>query len=202
MNHQFTAEDRKRINLGILQRYARVAASPEGNFRYPTGRAGLEGQKYHPEIIGNLPEEVVASYCGVGNPFIIGSIHEGDTVLDVGCGAGVDTLIAAMMAGVKGRAVGIDLVPEMLERAGQNLGKTSLENVEFHESSAESLSFPDESFDVVISNGVINLIPDKAKALREIFRVLKLNGRLMIADQVLVRDLPSDTKSMVEKWAG
>lgn len=202
MNHQFTAEDKKRIRQGIQQKYAKVAASPVGNFRYPTGRAGLEGQKYDPEIVKALPEEVVASYCGVGNPLALGPFNQGDTVLDVGCGAGVDTLIAAMMVGPEGKVVGIDLVREMLETANQNLGKTSLGNVEFWESSAESLSFPDESFHIVISNGVINLILNKTKALSEIFRVLKFNGRLMIADQVLAGELQSDIKSMVEEWAG
>src|SRR5208337_408280 len=152
MTHQFTVEERARIKLGIQQKYAKVAVSTDGSFRYPTGRAGIEGQKYDPEIVRTLPEDVLASYCGVGNPFILGSIHEGDTILDVGCGAGVDTLIAATMAGLKGKAVGIDLVADMVERAKQNLGKTSLQNVEFQKSSAESLSFPDESFDVVTSN--------------------------------------------------
>jgi len=190
MNHQFTVEDRKRIRQGIQQKYAKVAAGAEGNFRYPTGQAGLEGQRYDPEIIKALPRDVLPFYCGVGNPFSLGKINEGDTVLDIGCGAGVDTLIAAMMVGANGKVVGIDLTPEMLETAQQNLSKTAFKNLEFLESSAESLSFPDESFDIVISNGVINLIPDKSKALREIFRVLKLNGHLMIADQVLTGELP------------
>ncbi len=202
MNHQFTTADRERIRQGIQQKYAKVANSPEGNFRYPTGRTGLEGQKYDPEIIDALPREVTAFYCGVGNPFVLGSIQEGDAVLDVGCGAGVDTLIAAMMVGARGKVAGIDLVPEMLETAKENLSKTSLRNVEFLESSAESLSFPDKCFDAVISNGVINLVPDKAKALREIFRVLKPNGQLMIADQILVGEISNDTRSMVETWAG
>jgi arsenite methyltransferase len=202
MNHQLTDEDRNRIRQGIREKYAKVATGPEGNFRYPTGKAGLEGQKYDPEIVKALPEEVAASYCGVGNPLVLGPINEGDSVLDVGCGAGVDTLIAAMMVGPEGRAVGIDLVPEMLERAKRNLAEIPLNNVEFLESSAESLKFADETFDAVVSNGAINLIPDKAKALREIFRVLKFGGRLMIADQVLAGELTSDTKTMVEKWAG
>ncbi len=202
MNHQFTTADRERIRQGIQQKYAKVANSPEGNFRYPTGRAGLEGQKYDHEIIDALPQEVTAFYCGVGNPFVLGPIQEGDSVLDVGCGAGVDTLIAAMMVGARGKVAGIDLVHEMLETAKENLSKTSLRNVEFLESSAESLSFPDKSFDAVISNGVINLVPDKAKALREIFRVLKPKGRLMIADQILAAEISSDIRSMVETWAG
>lgn len=202
MKYQFTAKDRERIRQAIQRKYTKVAGSPEGNFRYPVGRAGLEALKYDPEVLKVLPEAVMASYCGVGNPFVLGRINEGESVLDVGCGAGVDTLVAAMMVGPKGKAVGIDLVSDMLERAEQNLGKTGLQNVEFKECSAESLSFPDESFDVVISNGVINLVPDKARAVSEIFRVLKLDGRLMIADQILAGELPGDTKSIIEKWAG
>lgn len=202
MSHQFTELERQQINQGIQQRYAKVAANAQGQFRYSTGRAGLDGLKYDPELIESLPEDVQASYCGVGNPFSLGEIRAGDTVLDIGCGAGVDTIIAGMMVGSTGKAIGIDMVPEMVERARQNLAKTSLQNVEFHESSAEHLSFPDQTFDVVTSNGAINLIPNKPKALAEIFRVLKPTGRLMVADQVLVGDRPADTKSMVEKWAG
>ena len=199
-HHSFTPEEIERIKEGIKQKYAKVAVNPEGNFRYPTGRAGLEGQNYDRKIIQSLPEDVVASYCGVGNPFLLGQIHEGDEVLDIGCGAGVDTLVAAMMTGSTGRAVGIDLVPNMLERAKSNLARTSLKNVEFLESSGEGLPFENESFDVVISNGAFNLIPDKARALSEVFRVLKPNGRFMIADQVLTGESPADTKSMVETW--
>ncbi len=202
MAYKFTSEVRERIRLGIQEKYAKVAAGQTGNFKYPTGKAGLQEQKYDPGIIKLLPEDVVPSYCGVGNPFVLGPIHDGDSVLDVGCGAGVDTLFAAMLAGPAGKAVGIDLVPEMLERAGQNLRKTSLQNVEFKEGSAEDLNFPDGSFDVVISNGVINLVQDKTRALEEIFRVLKPKGRLMVADQILAGELPKDTKSIVEKWAG
>jgi len=202
MNHQFTSEDRKRIRNGIQQKYTKVARSPEGNFRYPTGRAGLEAQKYNHEFLRVLPEDVLSSYCGVGNPFRLGPIDEGNAVLDIGCGTGVNSIIAAMIAGPTGRVVGIDMVSEMLEKAKQNLSKTSLNNIEFHEYSAEELPFPDKSFDVVISNGVFNLIPDKLKALSEVYRVLKTNGKIMIADQILTDESPSDIKSMVDKWAG
>lgn len=201
MESKFSQEDRKRIKEGIAGKYRKVAGSPEGSFKYPTGWAGLEGQGYDREILRALPKEVLASYCGVGNPFSLGPIHKGETVLDVGCGAGVDSLVAAIMAGPDGRVVGIDLTPEMLERARENLRKTSLESVSFQEASAEELPFPDASFDVVISNGVFNLVPDKSKALKEVWRVLKPDGRLMMADQILTTEPPTDTKSILESWA-
>jgi SAM-dependent methyltransferase len=173
METKLTSEDRKRINQGLCGKYAKVSVNPEGLFRYPTGRAGLEALNYDPRIVSTLPEAAVASYCGVGNPFTLGPIHGGETVLDIGCGCGVDTLIAAIMVGSEGKAVGIDLIPEMLSRAKENLSETMLKNVVFQEGSGEDLPFPDEKFDVVISNGVFNLIPDKAKALAEGFRVFE-----------------------------
>lgn len=200
METKLTIEDRKRIKESIHQKYAKVSDSPEGLFRYPTGRAGLEALNYDPAIIQALPEAAIASYCGVGNPFTLGPVHEGESVLDIGCGCGVDTLIAAIMVGPKGKAVGIDLVPEMLVRARENLRKMSFKNVTFQEISSEDLPFPDESFDVVLSNGVFNLIPDKAKALAEVLRVLKPRGRLMMADQILTGALPDDPKARVDSW--
>ncbi len=201
METKFNSDERKRIREGIKEKYKGVAISPEGKFSYPTGRAGLEGQKYDPEILRALPEDVLASYCGVGNPFSLGPVNKGEAVLDIGCGAGVDTFVAAIMVGPEGRVIGIDLIPEMLNRARTNLEKTSFKNVTFQEGSAEELPFPDGTFDVVISNGVFNLIPDKVKALREVFRVLKSSGRFLLADQILMGDMPADTESMVENWA-
>lgn len=198
---KFSSQDRKRIAEGIRGKYTKAAISPEGLFKYPTGCAGLEGLKYDAEIIQNLPEAVAASYCGVGNPFSLGPIHEGEEVLDVGCGAGVDTIIAAMLVGPSGTATGTDIVPEMLTRAKDNLQITGLKNVTFLEASAERLPFPDGSFDAVISNGVLNLVVDKAKALKEIFRVLKSSGRLMVADQILIGKLPNETEARVKSWA-
>ncbi len=202
MRTKFNSDERKRIREGISEKYKRVAVSSEGKFRYPTGRAGLEGQKYDPELIRSLPEDVLASYCGVGNPFTLGPVSKGETVLDIGCGAGVDTLIAAILVGPEGRVTGIDLIPEMVDRARKNLKGTSLKNVTFREGSAEELPFPEGTFDIVLSNGAFNLIPDKPKALREVFRVLKPSGRFLLADQILIGEMPTDTESLIKNWAG
>ncbi len=197
-----SSEDRRRIEADIRDKYIRVAVSPDGSFRYPTGEAGLKGLHYDAEVFGKLPHSVLASFCGVGNPFALGEIKPGESVLDIGCGGGVDTLIAATMTGEKGRAVGIDLVPEMLEHARENLRRTVLNNVIFQEASAEEIPFPEGSFDVAISNGVFNLIPDKLRALKEVLRVLKPSGRFMIADQVLTVEPSRDSESRVKNWAG
>ena len=201
MENELTAQDKQRIEESIRGKYLKVAASPEGLFRYPTGRAGLEALDYAMDMVGDLPEPVAAAYCGVGNPFTSGPIREDEAVLDIGCGAGVDAIIAAKLTGPSGTVTGIDLVPEMLARASENARLAGVDNVTFRESSAEQLPFPDNSFDVVISNGVFNLVVDKVKALGEVLRVLKPGGRFMLADQVLAGELPKETKARVENWA-
>jgi SAM-dependent methyltransferase len=201
MDIQFNTRETKKINKGIQKKYKKVARSPNGLFKYPTGRVGLEALNYDPELVGALPEAVLASYCGVGNPFSLGPINAGETVLDIGCGAGVDTFVAAMMTGPSGKAVGIDLIASMLQRARENLTSTGLKNVTFEEASSERLPFADQSFDAVISNGVFNLVPDKLKALSEVYRVLKQKGRLMIADQVLIGELPKERKQIIKSWS-
>jgi SAM-dependent methyltransferase len=201
MERQISQEDLEQITAGIRQKYSRVADSPEGHFKYPTGRAGLEALKYDTTLTAKLPDEVAASYCGVGNPFSLGTIRRGDAVLDIGCGAGVDTILAAMMTGPEGKAVGVDIVPEMLQRAGANLTRMEdLRHVTFQAATGEHLPFPDGHFDVVISNGVINLIPDKDAAMREILRVLKVGGRLMVADQVMAGGTPKSHKDRLSNW--
>jgi arsenite methyltransferase len=201
MDAELTRKDQKQIEESIRGKYVKVAVSPEGLFRYPTGRAGLEALQYDRQIIQALPQKVVAAYCGVGNPFTLGPVNENEAVLDIGCGAGVDSLIAARMVGPSGSVRGIDLVPEMLNLAKENSRLVGADNVEFMEGSTEELPFPDASFDVVISNGVFNLVVNKVKALGEVFRVLKPGGRFMIADQVLAGELPKETKARVENWA-
>jgi ubiquinone/menaquinone biosynthesis C-methylase UbiE len=131
---------------------------------------------------------------------VLGPVNEGEAVLDIGCGAGVDAIFAATMTGPTGEVVGIDLIPEMLQRAKENLSLSNLKNVTFKEASAENLPFLDAKFDVVISNGAFNLVTFKANALSEVFRVLKSGGRLMIADQILVGGLPEEKKKIIKSW--
>ncbi|MCF8128698.1 MAG: methyltransferase domain-containing protein [Deltaproteobacteria bacterium] len=200
MDPQITRDDLKKIEAGIREKYINVAKSPEGQFTYPTGKKGLEALHYDKTLLDQLPEAVAASYCGVGNPFSLGKISPGEKILDIGCGGGVETILAAMMTGETGRAVGVDMVPEMLEKAQANLELTGLKNVSFEKASGENLPFPENSFHVVISNGVINLIPDKEGALTEILRVLKPGGRLMVADQVTAGTLQKDIKARVASW--
>jgi len=200
MESQITIDDLKKIETGINEKYAKVATSPEGQFKYPTGSKGLEALNYDKALTEKLPNEVASSYCGVGNPFSLGKINQGEQVLDIGCGAGVDTILAAIIVGPKGSVIGVDIVSEMIARAENNLQMMELDNVKFQKVSGENLPFSDDTFDVVTSNGVINLIPDKETAMSEIIRVLKPAGRLMVADQIAAGSVQKDIKARLANW--
>jgi SAM-dependent methyltransferase len=200
MHLELEQTDKEDITKSILEKYAKASVSMEGSFRYPTGAPALRMLGYEETILSLLPESVQAAYCGVGNPFSLGAIDPGMAVIDIGCGAGVDTLFAGLMVGPGGRTVGIDITPEMVERAKANLNQMKLPNVSFYQASAEQLDFPPEGFDVAISNGVLNLVVNKERALAEIYKVLKPGGRLMLADQVLAGDPPQSIKGMVASW--
>jgi arsenite methyltransferase len=196
-----TETEIRQVREGIKGKYDRVAAAGPGDcFQYPTGKTGMELQGYPPEVIRDFPPGVLADFCGVGNPFSLGPLAPGDAVLDLGCGAGVDSLAAASMVGAGGRVVGLDLTPAMIERARGNQARLGFRHVTFQAGEAEALPFPDRDFDAVISNGVFNLTLNKAKALREAHRVLKPGGRLMLADMVLVAALPPELGGKVENW--
>ncbi|MFH1594960.1 MAG: methyltransferase domain-containing protein [Pseudomonadota bacterium] len=201
MKTELTDSDIRAIREGIRGKYAQVAAAGTGCcFQYSTGKEGMLSQGYPPQLLQHLPDEVLASFCGVGNPFSLGPIHPGESVLDVGCGAGVDSLVAAHLVGPAGRVIGVDVTAEMIAKARSNLERLDLPQVSFQVGEAESLPFPDNDFDLVISNGVLNLTLNKEQALEEAYRVLKPGGRFMVADQVLVAELPPELANKVANW--
>jgi arsenite methyltransferase len=196
-----TDDQVRTIREAIRGKYAQVAAAGAGCcFQYPTGKAAMELQKYPPEIVEKIPEDVLAAFCGVGNPFSLGPIHPGEAVLDIGCGAGVDSLVAAHLVGPGGRVVGLDATPEMVAKARATFERLALPHADFQVGEAESLPFPAGDFDVVISNGVFNLTLSKEQALGEAYRVLKPGGRFMVADMVLIWDLPPEQAQSPESW--
>ena len=185
----------------IQKTYTDVSSRPEGRFIFPTGRAWAEELGY-PRELDNVPEATVESFAGVANHWALGDLQEGETVLDLGCGAGTDLLIAAQKVGPSGRAIGVDMTPEMVERARASAREMGLSNVEVHEGLIEKLPVADESVDVVISNGVIDLVPDKDAVFTEIWRVLRAGGRLQIADVTIQRPVSDEGRRNIDLWTG
>ncbi len=184
----------------ISDKYTEVAKTPEKGFHFHTGKPLAMMLGYEEAIVDALPSGTVDSFAGTGNPFSVGELRNGETVLDVGCGAGFDTLIAARQVGPSGRVISVDMTPAMLEKARTGAREAGLTNVEFRDGLAEALPVDDSSIDVVISNGVINLCPDKMAAMLEIHRVLKPGGRIQIGDIVVHKEVPEDAKSNIDLW--
>jgi arsenite methyltransferase len=189
------------IREAVRKKYVEVAQSAEGKFIYSTGRQGALTLGYDPAIIAGLSDDALASFCGVGNPFALGPIKGGESVLDVGCGAGLDMIVASRLIGDTGRICGIDMTPQMAERARVNLRRARVTNGEVQVAGAESIPYRDASFDVVISNGVINLSPTKDAVFREIYRVVRRGGRVQFADVVVNEALPPDVANSLEAWS-
>lgn len=185
----------------IRKTYASVSKEPEREFMFPTGRAWAQDLGYPDELAG-VPEPAVQSFAGVANPFSLGRLQEGERVLDLGSGAGTDSLVAAQMVGPGGSVTGIDMTPEMLAKARAAGEQMGLRNVRFVEGEAEALPFADASFDVVISNGVIDLIPDKDAVFGEIFRVLAPGGRIQLADVTIQQPVSEEGRRNIDLWTG
>jgi SAM-dependent methyltransferase len=186
----------------IRKTYTDVSTDQEQEFIFPTGRAWAQELGYPEPELGRVPDATVESFAGVANHWVLGRIEPAAVVLDLGCGAGTDLLIAAQMTGHAGRVIGVDMTPAMLARARESAGVLGLENVELHEALIESLPFEDGSVDVVISNGVIDLVPDKAAVLDEIDRVLRPGGRLQLADVVIHHEVSEDARKRIDLWTG
>ena len=185
----------------IKKTYTAVSQEPAGDFIFPTGRAWAEDLEYPPELSA-VPEAAVESFAGVANPFSLGRLAPGERVLDLGCGAGTDSLVAAQMVGSSGTVVGIDMTPPMLAKARRAAAELGATNADFIEGEVEALPFPDESFDVVISNGVIDLIPDKDAVYSEIHRVLAPGGRVQIADVTIQNPVSAEGRRNIDLWTG
>jgi SAM-dependent methyltransferase len=185
----------------IMSTYAAVSDEPEREFIFPTGRAWAEDLGY-PAELANVPETAVESFAGVANPWQLGRLAPGERVLDLGSGAGTDSLVAAQMVGEQGSVTGIDMTPQMLVKARAAAVEMGAENVTFVEAEAEQLPFPDRSFDVVVSNGVIDLIPDKDAVFAELFRVLAPGGRMQIADVTIQNPVSAEGRRNIDLWTG
>jgi SAM-dependent methyltransferase len=185
----------------IKKTYASVSNEPEKDFIFPTGRAWAKELDYPMELAG-VPDTAVQSFAGVANPFSLGRLAPGEEVLDIGCGAGTDTLVAAQMVAPTGKVTGIDMTPEMLSRARAAAAEMGAGNVDFVEGDVEKLPFGAESFDVAISNGVIDLIPDKDAVFSEIFRVLRPGGRLQVADVTIQQPVSEEGRRDIDLWTG
>jgi arsenite methyltransferase len=190
-----SSSDEVAIRQAIVEKYRRAAVSTTGLFKYPTGEGSALGLGYPPALVARIPSATRERFVGVGNPFSLGEIRAGMAVLDLGCGAGFDALVAAQIVRGEGCVAGVDLSPEMLAVAEEARIETGFSRIEFCQAAVEALPFPDASFDVALSNGVLNLIPDKPAALREVFRVLKRGGQLQACDMSLAGDEPPPDKS-------
>jgi SAM-dependent methyltransferase len=186
----------------IRKTYADVSTDQQRDFIFPTGRAWAQELGYPEPELSRVPDATVESFAGVANHWLLGRIEPGSVVLDLGCGAGTDLLIAAQMTGPRGRAIGIDMTASMLDRARASADEMGFANVELHEGLIEAVALDDASVDVVISNGVIDLVPDKDAVFDEIDRVLRPGGRLQLADVVIHHEVSEDARKRIDLWTG
>jgi arsenite methyltransferase len=190
------------LRAEIRKTYTEVSTDQGKEQIFPTGRAWAQELGYPEPELSRVPDASVESFAGVANHWLLGRVEPGEVVLDLGCGAGTDLLIAAQMTGSTGRAIGVDMTTAMLERTRASAAELGLENVELHETLIEALPLEDASVDVVISNGVIDLIPDKEAVFGEIDRVLRPGGRVQIADVVIHHEVSEDARKRIDLWTG
>ena len=189
------------LRASVIDRFRKVATAPDQETKFPVGPESAKKLGYDPCEVDALPSAVTESFCGVGNPFSLGNPQPAQTVLDLGCGAGFDTLLAAQRVGRNGKVIGVDMTPEMIAKARQNAGILGLANIEFILGEIETLPLADSSVDLIISNGVFNLCPEKPRVLGEVFRVLKSGGRLQMADILLEPHVTPEEAARRGTWS-
>lgn len=194
--------DRDALRRFVSEKYTEVANEPEKGFHFHNGRPLAAMLGYDFGEVDRLPPATVESFAGTGNPFSLGRLRPGETVLDIGCGAGFDTLQAAMQVGPSGRVTAVDMTDAMLDKTRTGAAALGLTNIDVRRGFAEDLPTQDATIDVVISNGVINLCPDKMAVMREVHRVLKPGGRFQIADIIVHKEVPQDAKDDIDLWSG
>jgi SAM-dependent methyltransferase len=190
------------LKAAIADTYTAVSREPEREFIFPTGRQWAADLDYPRDLLARVPDTACQSFAGVANPFSLSSLQPGERVLDLGSGAGTDSLVAAQMVGPDGFVTGIDMTPDMLERARRAAREMGVAHVTFVEGEAERLPFEDASFDVVISNGVVDLIPDKDAVFAELHRVLEPGGRIQLADVTIQRPVSEEGRRNIDLWTG
>ena len=189
------------IQAEVIERFTRIAQMPEQEQKFPVGSDSAKALGYHVGVIDQLPRSVTESFTGVGNPLALGTFVSGQTVLDVGCGAGLDSILTARAVARTGKVIGIDMTKAMVDKAKNNAEAVGVGNVEFIRGSIEQLPLDNESVDVAISNGVFNLCSDKPKVLREVFRVLRPGGRLQMADILLEDNVSPEQVALKGTWS-
>ena len=196
-----SSERASKIRISVKSKYRDVAAKPEGHFPYPIGKESALNLGYNAKWLEAIPADIVESFVGVGNPFSIRAPKPGEHVLDAGCGCGLDVFVSSLLVGPSGSVSGVDLTVEMLALPRSILSKLEKTNMEFIEATIEALPYKDGAFDIVISNGTLNLIPDKAAAFSEIARVLRPAGILAAADLLVTETIPPDVLAGKDAWS-
>jgi len=194
--------DIQELRQAISKEYEAVAQTPGKGFHFHTGRRLTAIVEYQPEWLDGIPESVIESFAGTGNPFSVGMIKPGESVLDIGCGAGIDTFIAAKKVGPTGHVIGVDMTDAMLDKARKAQKEIGCSQVRFEYGIIEEIPVADSWADVIISNGVFNLAPDKERVLQEMQRVLKPGGRLQIADILVQKEVPESARRKIDLWTG
>jgi arsenite methyltransferase len=188
------------IKAVVANRYGRVATTPGEKFNFPVGRQFAESVGYPAELLDRLPIGMWESFTGAGNPQPFVDAAQGETLLDLGCGAGLDLYLYAQKVGAEGKLIGLDLAQPMLDKARDNLSEVGISNVEWLNAPADNIPLPDNSVDIVTANGIYNLSPDKDAVMREVARVLKPGGRTVFAEIVLKSELPQQVRCEINDW--